>query len=349
VGRVVILYAPTGGSGPRAWQRLEPVWNSATGYAEATIPLPGGRIQFFAQAVDATGNVALALDHGNPFLFGVADTTPPDITPTITGTLGQNGWYTSDVAVSWNVDDPESGIAESAGCVPVSLNADTTGTTLTCSATNGAGLSESQSVTIRIDKTPPSNIAFVGAINDGDVYDFGDVPPAPSCTAQDTTSGLAGCAVTGYSPAQGTHTLTAAAVDNAGNSATRTIRYTVRGWTFEGFFEPVDNSTNTTIVYNVVKAGNTVPLKFRVFKGGVELTDPLKVRPLDVQEVACVSDATEDEIEENTAGGTSLRYDMVTGQFIYNWKTANNMRGKCLSVTVTLEDGTARTAYFRLR
>ena len=30
-------------------------------------------------------------------------------TPTITGTLGSNGWYTSDVQVEWTVVDNESG------------------------------------------------------------------------------------------------------------------------------------------------------------------------------------------------------------------------------------------------
>jgi hypothetical protein len=29
-----------------------------------------------------------------------ADSTPPIITPTVVGTLGSDGWYTSDVSVS---------------------------------------------------------------------------------------------------------------------------------------------------------------------------------------------------------------------------------------------------------
>ena len=34
-----------------------------------------------------------------------SDDTPPVITPSISGTLGSNGWYTSDVTVSWSVND----------------------------------------------------------------------------------------------------------------------------------------------------------------------------------------------------------------------------------------------------
>jgi hypothetical protein len=42
-------------------------YNSGTGWASGSVPLPGDAIEYFAQAVDPTGNVALALDHGNPF------------------------------------------------------------------------------------------------------------------------------------------------------------------------------------------------------------------------------------------------------------------------------------------
>jgi hypothetical protein len=84
------------------------------------------------------------------------DTTPPNVTPNVTGTLGSNGWYTSNVNVSWKVNDPESGIASSTGCGPTTLTANTAGIMLSCSATNGVGLSTSASVTIKIDMSPPN-------------------------------------------------------------------------------------------------------------------------------------------------------------------------------------------------
>ena len=92
----------------------------------------------------------------------VSDTTPPLINPSIIGTLGPSGSYTSNVTVSWSVSDPESGIASSSGCTPVTLPTNTAGTTLTCSVTNGAGLTNSASVTIKIAKTGP-NIETVSA------------------------------------------------------------------------------------------------------------------------------------------------------------------------------------------
>ena len=76
-----------------------------------------------------------------------SDTTSPSITPTISGTMGNNGWDVNDVIVSWVVSDPESAITSSIGCGPTTISADTSGTTLTCSATSAGGTS-SQSVKI---------------------------------------------------------------------------------------------------------------------------------------------------------------------------------------------------------
>jgi hypothetical protein len=85
----------------------------------------------------------------------ILDTTPPVITPSISGTLGANGWYTSDVDVSWTVVDAESAITTRSGCDPTSITADTAGMTLTCAATSQGGDS-SRSVTIKRDATNPT-------------------------------------------------------------------------------------------------------------------------------------------------------------------------------------------------
>jgi len=88
----------------------------------------------------------------------VADTTPPVITPTVTGTLGSSEWYTSDVSVTWSVVDNESPISSTTTCDATSITTDTSGTTLTCSATSAGGTT-TESVTIKRDATPPSSMA----------------------------------------------------------------------------------------------------------------------------------------------------------------------------------------------
>src|SRR5215831_15213433 len=89
------------------------------------------------------------------------DTTPPVIVPTVTPSPNVNGWNHSAVSVSWNVTDPESGISSSTGCTDTSLTTETSGTVVTCSATNPAGLPATVSVTIKIDLTAPV-ITFAG-------------------------------------------------------------------------------------------------------------------------------------------------------------------------------------------
>jgi hypothetical protein len=83
------------------------------------------------------------------------DVTPPQITPTVTGTLGNAGWYVSDVQTTWLVADGESTISSTTGCGNTTTTTNTPGLTLTCSATSDGGTS-SQSVTFKRDATPPS-------------------------------------------------------------------------------------------------------------------------------------------------------------------------------------------------
>ena len=45
-----------------------------------------------------------------------ADTTPPNLTPEVTGTNGENGWYVGDVTVNWRVSDAELVVTQREGC-----------------------------------------------------------------------------------------------------------------------------------------------------------------------------------------------------------------------------------------
>ena len=87
--------------------------------------------------------------------YAATDTTPPVITPSVSGTLGSNGWYTSNVSVSWTVGDPDSAITSQSGCGASNVAADTAGATFTCTATSSGGTT-SQSVTIKRDATAPT-------------------------------------------------------------------------------------------------------------------------------------------------------------------------------------------------
>ena len=64
VQRIVVLYRERG---TNSWTPVDLVFDWSTGWASASVELSTTEIEFFVQALDASGNIALALDHGNPF------------------------------------------------------------------------------------------------------------------------------------------------------------------------------------------------------------------------------------------------------------------------------------------
>ncbi len=119
---------------------------------------PLGTTTVNCSSTDAAGNNA-----NGSFNVTVQDSTAPVIIPTVTGTVGANGWYTSDVSVSWSITDAQTEIKSSTGCEAAALTDETTGVTLTCSATNNVDLVNSVSVEIKIDKTAPTNVLLSAA------------------------------------------------------------------------------------------------------------------------------------------------------------------------------------------
>jgi hypothetical protein len=274
------------------------------------------------------------------------DTTPPVITPNVSGSLGNDGWYISDVTVNWTITDPESGIASSTGCDPTTLTTDTAGTILICSATNGAGLSNSASVTVKLDKTAPDII--ITSPGDGASYLF-NAAVASSYNCTDATSGVSTCNGPVVSSGNfdtspvGAHTFTVTAVDVAGNQA-QLVHYYSAIYDFSGFFAPVDNPPTL----NNVKAGRAIPVKFSL--NGDQGLDILDAGFPASQQIACDASATLDDVEETVASGSSsLSYDATSDQYIYVWKTDKGWAGTCHQLIVQLNDGTAHVAYFNFR
>jgi hypothetical protein len=52
-----------------------------------------------------------------------------------------------------------------------------------------------------------------------------------------------------------------------------------------------------------------------------------------IDPISCPAYPTTDDVEFTTSGGTSLRYDFTSGQFIQHWKTPAQQG--CYSVTMT--------------
>jgi hypothetical protein len=126
----------------------------------------------------------------------------------------------------------------------------------------------------------------------------------------------------------------------------------ILAWTLSGFYAPVDVPAGGAI-WNTVKGGSTVPLKFEIFSGTHELTDPntaVKPQPngFVAAGVTCPNNAPTDDIEFTTTGGTVLRYDGTAGQFVQNWQTPKKP-GTCYKTTMTAQDGSSIYAFFILK
>lgn len=299
------------------------------------------------ECVDAAGNEAetasvsgIDIDASAPVIA--------DAGPTVPAPAG--GWYTSAVTNAFTADGLISGLADASKASFQVSSGTAEGDSVTIpsgAVSDNAGNTNLgiDSATFKIDLTDPRDVAFVAGPASNTSYLFRTAPAAPSCTAEDDVSGLASCVVTGYSAAVGRHTLTATATDHAGRTTTITRDYTIDPWTLRGFYAPVDMSG----VWNSVKGGATVPLKFEVFAGIMALSDTAAVQGFTVKGVACpgTSVAT-DDIELTTTGGTSLRYDSTGGQFIQNWQTPKKP-GACYTVTMTTLDGSPVSANFKLK
>ncbi|MFC0678392.1 PxKF domain-containing protein [Lysobacter korlensis] len=281
---------------------------------------------------------------GNTATDTVSGINVDSVKPTIVGKLdpaaadGANGWYTSDVKVSFACADTGSGIATCTGDETLGEGA---GQSVSGTATDVAGNTTTGTVSnIHIDKTAPGGIVVSGVSS----YMFGSGSGVASCTATDAGSGIASCVVTGFGATTvGSHTAVATATDVAGLTSTKTVSYTVTPWKATGFYSPVDMGG----VVNTVKGGSTVPLKFEVF-GATEFTSTAVVKSFTQKQFTCSSGAVVDEIEVVSTGKTELRYDAVAGQFIQNWQTPKSA-GVCYLVNMTLQDGTSLVASFKLK
>ena len=222
-----------------------------------------GTHTFSASQTDAASNTG---NSGNKSVN--IDKTAPTITGDRSPDANANGWNNTNVTVSYTCSDNAGGSGLAGSC-PASDTVTTEGANQSRSGTVTDQAGNSASVTkggINIDKTPPTAVAFVGgsSLNNGGSYDFNSVPAGPTgCTAEGAISGLDTCTVGGYGTGVGPHTVTATAKDKAGNTATKSLSYTVKEAKASGFYQPVD--MNNTL--NTVKSGSTVPVKFELFGG----------------------------------------------------------------------------------
>jgi len=185
--------------------------------ADVTVSAEGVTPSVSGTATDNAGNSASAS-------FGPIqiDTTPPVVTGTASPAPNAAGWNNTDVLITWTASDPESGIAS--GPMPESqtVSSEGEGQVFTSTATNGAGLVGTGSVTLNIDKTAPSISGAATTSPNANGWYKDDV--TVHFTASDDRSGIDTVTPDTTLTTEGAgQSVVGTATDKAGNSASATV------------------------------------------------------------------------------------------------------------------------------
>lgn len=177
-------------------------------------------------ATDNSGVYELARSASFEIEVIARDNTPPVIQEIVSGTLGSNGWYVSDVGIRWSVTDAESEVSSRIGCGDAAVRQDSDDASFTCTATSAGG-SAHKTISVKRDATAPI-VSFAGNAAGYTV----DQHVKITCSASDAMSGVAShsCVsldVDAYELELGVVKLTADARDRAGNVGAASAQFTI--------------------------------------------------------------------------------------------------------------------------
>jgi hypothetical protein len=313
------------------------VGSVADGAAVDTASL--GDKTFKVTATDKAGNSA-----SQTVTYTVVDATPPGITITSPADGAVYGVGEQVFADYSCVDEPGgSGLDTCKGSVPAGAAVDTgsVGTkTFTVETSDKAGNTASKTVSYTVaDRTAP--VITVTSPAEGAVYTLGESVLADySCADEPNGSGLASCqgSVADGAPldtsAVGAKTLEVTATDNAGNSATRSVSYSVV-YDFDGFLWPLQNLPHV----NRWKAGRPVPVRFSLgsYRGPAPVASGYpSVAGCDTELQSSGSERASGAWKRSAIKGS--KHTRFTYRLL--WKTEQKWAGSCRQLVLKLDDGT---------
>jgi hypothetical protein len=330
------------------WDATDAVSGVLEGSMKPTVTIAGeGRNQMARTvATDNAGNTG-----GTSIQYLNVDASAPVVQAELTGTPayvnGDKAWFKDRATVQVTANDPDvqplergSGLADD----PTGEHVVTTSSQFATTATDNVGhVGTSNTVPVLVDSAAP--VVSVACPKLPSIKGVALLRANWTAADEADGSGLVGAAKGSFvldTKTVGTRTATApVATDRVGHtSAPATCSYKVV-YPFVGFFAPIDNFG----VYNKVKAGSSVPVRFSLV--GPQGLDVLRGAPV-ATKVTCPSGMKVDALEETASASTpaGLKYDSRTGLYTYTWKTAASLAGTCQKLTVNLADGTSQTTLF---
>jgi hypothetical protein len=117
----------------------------------------------------------------------------------------------------------------------------------------------------------------------------------------------------------------------------------IKLYDFVGFLQPVDNGK----VLNVVTAGRTIPLKWRLLTEAHAPVTNLASASVSVAQISCPGSAPSDAIENVAASASSLQ-NLGNGYYQLNWKTDKTWTGcKVMRLSLRGEGPITHNARFK--
>jgi len=242
--------------------------------------------------------------------------------------------------------DPEVSVSFTDGASREIISLDGTGTTNEGGQPGKPELPTASIYAPALDYVNPDRMPF--ALN-GQVFDPDDGPLTPSWTITGPAGSGISLTATGkfvdVSPPSGVwplgdYTVTSSGTDSDGNTRSASVTVHVRSYVLSGgyFLSPI----RPLPTVNEGKIKSTVPIKWQIRdQAGNFINDLGVVAAIRVASLPCPT-----ACDVTPTGGTMLRYDTKTNQYVYNWQTPSQVGRYVLSVHFT--DGTTYAAYFNL-
>lgn len=275
----------------------------------------------------------------------VRDTQPPAVEvsgPAVVEATGPAGAAVSFSASATDICDPALAPACSAASGSVfALGAHV----VSCTATDASGNAATASYGVSIVDTtppvvtPPANLTAVATSALGTAVAY----PAATATDLVDTSVAATCsAASGSFFGLGATTVTCSATDDSGNTGAATFTVSV-AFAWSGLLAPINGDGSS-----LFKLGSTVPVKFQLAGGSAGVADA--VAAIYLAKVSNDVVGTEVEASSTSAAttGNLFRYDVESGQYIFNLSTKGLSKGTW-QLRVDLGDGVLRTVFFSLK
>jgi PKD repeat protein len=274
--------------------------------------------------------------------------------------LAINGAGSSDpdgdvLTYTWDFGDGSTG----SGAAPTHTYAASGNYTVTLIVSDGKGGSDTRTATATIANVAPTVTGFalsayavylatgsatvtVSGITYSDPAGAADAPYGTAIDCGNNTQANAAGECTYV--AVGTYTVSVVVSDKDGAaSLPRTAQVSVR-FTFGGFGSPVDAAP----VLNVAKAGQAIPLKWRLVDAtGAPVTN-LTTATVSVVTLSCSIGQTPDQLEEYGNGNSGLQ-NLGNGYYQFNWKTPKSYANSCKTMHLDLGEGITRQALFQFK